>query len=398
MRWTIERSLKRWQEEGLLTNEKVAELRASLAHAHSARGIRIFAALGAVLAGLGVILFVSSNWAWMGPAYRIAVLVAAYAAVVAGAVTARRRDQPRVAEAMWLLATLILGANIFLIAQIFNDTLTYWQGTFRWMLGALVLGWALRSRFQAVLAIPLGLLTLGWLDSGGDWLVLGQMEFLFTEGSLRPILPLIGVGLISLSLLVARSQSWEFLRGSCFGWGLALIVTSVVMSTVSADTAEWFFGFAGRPTQFTILAISTLLLGAGLACGKFRWPGSRLVLGATAVLFAMMIVPFAENHWIGEEISGLHLPFAGYVLVVFALALLTIWTGVKSGRAILVNVGMVTSAVLIFVQYFGWSFELLDRSLVFIFGGLLLLGLAVVLEKKRRALLEGMSLAGGETS
>ncbi len=73
MRWTTERSLKRWQEDGLLTEEKVAELRASLAHGHSARGIRIFAALGAVLAGLGVILFVSSNWAWMGPTYRVIV-------------------------------------------------------------------------------------------------------------------------------------------------------------------------------------------------------------------------------------------------------------------------------------------------------------------------------------
>ena len=398
MRWTTERSLKRWQEDGLLTEEKVAELRASLAHGHSARGIRIFAALGAVLAGLGVILFVSSNWAWMGPTYRVVVLLAAFAAVVAGAVAAGRRDQPRVAEALWLLATLVLGANIFLVAQIFNFQLTYWQGTFRWMLGALVLGWALRSRYQAAVAIPLGLLTLGWLDSGSGWPVLGQWEFLFSENSLRPILPLIGVGLIALSLLAARSRKWEFLQGSSFGWGLTLVIISAVVSTAGADLAEWFFGFAGRATQLTILAVVALLLAAAFAFGKYRWPESRWVLGSIAVLFGLMVVPLADKHLLAEQIAGFHLPFVGYVLAVFALALLTIWTGVKASRPVLVNAGMVTSALLIFTQYVSWSFELLDRSLVFIFGGLLLLGLATVLEKKRRALLERMSLAGGEAS
>jgi len=398
MQWTTEASLRQWQNEGLLSPEKAAELRATLAHRGSARGIRIFAALGAVLAGLGIILFVSSNWDYMGPAYRVGVLLAAYAAVVAGAVTAARSDQPRVAEALWLLATLVMGANIFLIAQIFNSTLTYWQGTLRWMLGALVMGWALRSRFQAAVAVPLGLLTLGWLGSGGGWFVLGQWEFLVSEASLRPILPMIGVGLISLSLLTARKEAWKFLRGSTLGWGLALVATSAVVSTVGAGAAEWFFGFAGRPTQIATLAAVAFLLATALARGEFRWPESRWVLGSTAALFGLMLVPLADKHWLAEEIGGFHLPFGIYVVAVFSLTLLTIWAGVKSGRVVLVNVGMFTSALLIFTQYLSWSLELFDRSLVFVFGGLTLLALAMVMEKKRRALLERMSLAGGETS
>ena len=266
------------------------------------------------------------------------------------------------------------------------------------MLGALVLGWALRSRPQAAVAIPLGLLTLGWLGSGGGWMAFDQMEFLFSDYSLRPILPLVGVGLVALSLLAARSPGWEFLRGASFGWGMTLIVISAVVSTAGAEAAEWFFEFAGRPSQIAILMVAALLLGAALAWGKFQWPESRLVLGATAVLFTVMLVQISGKHWLSEEIGGLPVPFVGYVILVFALSLLTIWTGVKSGRAALVNAGMLTSAILIFVQYFSWSFELLDRSLAFIFGGLVLLSLAVFMEKKRRALLERMSLAGGETS
>ncbi len=398
MRWTTEKSLDRWQQEGLLTGEKVAELRASLAQSASVRGIRIFAGLGAVLAGLGVILFVASNWASMGPVSRIGVLLAAYGVVVVGAVYAGRHDQPRVSEALWLLATLVLGANIFLVAQIFHYQLTYWQGTLRWMLGALVLGWALRSRFQAAVAIPLGLLTLGWLDTGEGWILMGQMEFLFSDASLRPILPLIGIGLISLSLLVARDERWDFLRGSTFGWGLALTIVSTVVSTIESQVAEWFFGFAGRSAQFIILGVAAALLVAALKFGDFRWRGSRWLLAGVAGLFALLVLPVATQHWVGEELAGLHLPFFFYVLVVFALTLVTIWAGVEEGRSALVNAGMVTSALLILTQYFSWSYQLLDRSLVFIFGGLILLALAVVLEKNRRALLARMSVTGGETS
>jgi uncharacterized membrane protein len=396
MRWTIERQLRRWQQEGLLSEEKAEELRASLSRGESARGIRIFAVIGAVLVGLGVILFVSSNWAGMGPASRITVLLAAFAVIVVGAVSAGRRDQPRVAEALWLLTTLVFGANIFLIAQIFHQTLTYWQGTLRWMLGALVLGWALKSKLQAAVAIPLGLLTLGWIGSGGSWFFGHQMGSLFSDGGLRPILPLIGVGLISLSLLAARSRSWAFLQNSCLGWGLVLIAVPVVLSTADDEMAEAIYSIEGSVKQFVILGAIALLLTAALTYGEFRSRISRPVLTATAALFALMLVPVAGKPWVAAEVGGLHLPFAIYVLAVFALAFLTIWTGVRASNRRLLNAGMFSSAVLIFIQYYSWSFAMLDRSVAFIFGGLLLLGLTVVLEKKRRSLIETMTPEEGE--
>ena len=398
MRWTIERELTRWQEQGLLTPDKVEELRASLDDGHSARGIRIFAVLGAVLAGLGIILFVSSHWDTMGPAARVVVLLAAYAAVAIGAIVMGRRHQPRVAEALWLLATLVLGANIFLIAQNYHFQLTYWQGTLRWMIGALVLGWVLRSRLQAAVAIPLGLLTLGWLGSSGGWFFPDQWEFLFSDGGLRPILPLLGVGLVSLSLLAGRNRSWDFLSASSFGWGLGLLVLAAVVSTAASEVAEGFYGFSGRAIQFGMLAGIAALLTGALIYGSFPSSLSKLLLGLITTLSALMLVQPDGVHWLEAEIGRVHLLFGAYVVAVFALSLMTIWTGVRSGRAVLVNAGMVTCAILIFTQYFNWSLELLDRSLVFIFGGLLLLGLAVVLEKKRRSLLEQMRLAGGESS
>ena len=398
MRWTTERQLKRWQEEGLLTEEKVAELRESLVRGESAGGIRIFAVIGAVLVGLGVILFVSSNWAGMGPASRITVLLAGFAVVVVGAMAAGRRDQPRVAEALWLLATLVFGANIFLIAQIFHQTLTYWQGTLRWTLGALVLGWALKSRLQAAVAVPLGLLTIGWIGSGGSWFAGQQMEFLLSDDGLRPILPLIGVGLISLSLLSARSKSWEFLQDSCIRWGLVLIAVPVVLSTADAQAAKALYTIEGTLKQLLILGVVALLLAAALVYGQFRSRIMRPVLVGAAAFSALMLVPVDGEPWIASTVGDLHLPFAAYVLAVFALALLTIWTGVRAGNRRLLNAGMFSSAALILIQYLSWTFAMLDRSVAFILGGLVLLGLTVLLEKKRRALVGKMTPVEGEES
>jgi uncharacterized membrane protein len=264
------------------------------------------------------------------------------------------------------------------------------------MLGALVLGWALKSKLQAAVAIPLGLLTLGWIGSGGSWFFGHQMDSLFSDGGLRPILPLIGVGLISLSLLAARSRSWAFLQNSCLGWGLVLIAVPVVLSTADDEMAEAIYSIEGSVKQFVILGAIALLLTAALTYGEFRSRISRPVLTATAALFALMLVPVAGKPWVAAEVGGLHLPFAIYVLAVFALAFLTIWTGVRASNRRLLNAGMFSSAVLIFIQYYSWSFAMLDRSVAFIFGGLLLLGLTVVLEKKRRSLIETMTPEEGE--
>ena len=146
MRWTARRALKQWQSDGLLTGDKAAALASRLdgyeRRDDSSRAVGVFAIIGAVLTGLGVILFVASNWSGMGPVARALTLLLLYGLVVAGAMAAERRELTGVANAVWLLASLMLGANIFLLAQIFNHSLTYWQGPLLWMIGALAMGYA----------------------------------------------------------------------------------------------------------------------------------------------------------------------------------------------------------------------------------------------------------------
>jgi uncharacterized membrane protein len=388
MRRSVKQALDFWLEEGLVTAEQVTALGASLEardrEHDSGRTVAIFGAIGAVLTGLGVILFVASNWTGLGPTARLLVLLSCYGVVVAGAALAGRRGLAKVAESLWLLATLVLGANIFLLAQTYNLTLTLWQGTFAWMLGALALGWARRSPAQAAVAVPLGILTLGWYGGGSMWFADDQFEFLFAGDGLRPVLAILGLGLVALSTLLARRDDLNFARPACFRWGMFLVAAILVLSTAHVELAAALYtaGFTGK--QIVLILASAALVAAALFGGEFDTRWSKPALVATLGLLLAMLVPVDGESWIGLETAGVHLAFALYLIGVFALALATIWLGLQARNRRLVNAGMTSTALLILIQYFSWSFVLLDRSLAFIVGGIVLIALAVGVEKKRR--------------
>lgn len=387
MRRSVERALEHWRSEGLLNAEQVEALAASLEdheeQGESGRAVAIYGSIGAVLAGLGALLFVASNWAGMSPTGRLLVLLAAYGTAVGCAVLAERRGLPRVAEAVWLLATLVLGANIFLLAQTYNLSLTLWQGTFAWMVGALALGWARQSAAQAAVAVPLGILTLGWAGGGSGWFFDDQVEFLFADGGLRPLLALVGLGLVALSTLLARRDELSFARAPCFWTGIFMTTVTLVVSTAHVQVATELYDATFSGKQIAIIVATVALVVAAFVEGEFDSRLGPRLMAAMLGLF-LLLLRAGREAWMGMELGGLHPVFGLYVIVVLALALLTIWLGIEARRPRLVNLGMSSMALLIVIQYFGWSFQLLDRSLAFVLGGLLLIGLSVAVERKRR--------------
>lgn len=389
-RWPAHKALDHWRATGLLTAEQVAALRADLEaqeRRHSSgRAVTIFATIGAVLVGLGVILFVASNWARMGPVERVMVLSAGYAATVIAAMWAEKRGLPKASNAVWVAVTLLLGANITLISQIFNHSLTYWQGPFLWMVGALAMGYARQSPAQGAIAVPLGLLALGWAGGGSGWFMDDQMQFLISPGGLRPLLPLLGLGLIAVALLLRRGEAWSFAEAACLKWGALLIALPLIVSTVHVESVEWVFGIEFSTKQILILCAIALLVAAAAVFGRARAELVRPVLIGLAVLFGLLIVPVDGKPWLQTTVNGSHWPYGVYVIGVFALALLAIGLGLRAQNPGLINTGIYSVAVLIVIQYFSWSSLLLDRSLVFIVGGVLLIGMAIMLEKQRRAL------------
>jgi uncharacterized membrane protein len=260
----LDKAFDLWRERGQLDEAQIEELRRTLDESQSTlrsgRAVVLFSTLGAVLVGLGTILFVASHWDSIGPLARSFALVAAYLLSVAAAYATQEKGLPLVSESLWFLATLVLGANIFLIGQLFNFTLTFWQGPFLWFIGAMAMGLARDKAAYGWLAVPLGLLALGWFGGGSGWFTDDQFEFLAGSRGLLPLLPAMGVALLCLAALARGSARFAFVRSACAAWGVALIAIPLISGTAEADLVKEMFYTEFTPKQVAILVLSGLAI------------------------------------------------------------------------------------------------------------------------------------------
>jgi uncharacterized membrane protein len=110
--------------------------------------------IGSILIGIGVISFVAAHWMELSRGTKVAMLFAAMlAAHTGGFVLWRWSDYPKLGHSLILLGTLIFGANIGLIAQIFHIQENPYNGFLAWSLGAAAVAYALGSVPNAMLAL-----------------------------------------------------------------------------------------------------------------------------------------------------------------------------------------------------------------------------------------------------
>jgi uncharacterized membrane protein len=121
-------------------------------------GRLLITGIAAVMIGLGVILLFAYNWADMGKASKLAVIFSALIGAHALALITRSRSTVY-SESLFALGTMLMGAGIFLVGQIYHLDSHYPDAFLFWSLGALSLAWALPSLTQAFLAITL---VIGW--------------------------------------------------------------------------------------------------------------------------------------------------------------------------------------------------------------------------------------------
>jgi uncharacterized membrane protein len=152
----LRQEIAQWRAEGLLDETLAQRILARYpAAADRNWGRVVFSAIGAVLVGLGVILFFAYNWADLPKATKLALIFGALALAHGSAIgVARRADAPRgLVEGLHVLGTMLFGAGIWLVAQIYHIDEHYPNAFLIWSLGALALAWAMPSIVQALLAL-----------------------------------------------------------------------------------------------------------------------------------------------------------------------------------------------------------------------------------------------------
>ena len=412
----LQRDLVRWVQNGWVQAEHADAILADAARtAPSSRVPMIVGILGAILLAAGVVLFVSANWQEMSKLARLGLLLGALWFAFAIAVWLNRTTHKYLLEAIILLGTAIFGANIILIAQIYHIDNHYPDGFLFWAAGALLVTLLLKSRAALILAFGL---IIWW--AGAEIVDFGKNPF-------WPFLPLwaiasaltywlalrFGLHLAFLSLMawiIASLDKLVKLLGLTDNEIAILLVMLPLVIFVSGLVASyknrpWTLNFGRALSNYgmiTFLAVSSLtqVIPRELQVAPATIPlAVMLAIGALIILASIINL---RNKVFSLIDFGLFLGFALWYTVIWFYPIpgriwlpaavflgLTIWLlafAQKRDDQLLVTIALIAFGGEVLYLYIETLGTLLDTSLFFLLGGVLLVALSFALETFRRFL------------
>jgi uncharacterized membrane protein len=308
-RW-LKHEVVQWRAEGLVDDATAQRILARYPEGpERGWGRIIFSAIGAVLVGLGVILFFAYNWQAIPKAIKLLLVFGALAAAHGAAMRlARRPDANRaLIEGLHALGTMLFGAGIWLVAQIYHIDEHYPNAFLVWSLGALALAWAMPSIAQALLAL---FLVAFWAGveafqfrspvHGAPLLVaLGVLPLAWWRRSPA----LLASALAVLFLVTAFAVAWAELDAVLpllFMMGATTVFAAVAAPSTAFPAAEGPLRTVGL---LVVLGCGFALTFPGLASDiggvNFGKPGIAIYFAAAgaALLGALATVVFARQAW-----------------------------------------------------------------------------------------------------
>ena len=270
----LQDEVEAWFAEGLITSAQAESLRARypVEEGRSSWGTILFSSIGAVIAGLGIILLFAYNWHAIPKFGKLAIV---FGSLILAHGTGIRLylASPRfraLGEALCLLGTMLFGAGIWLVAQIYHINEHFPNAFLIWGLGAGLMAWALPSVSQAMLS---AILLAVW----------GASERIGFDNSIMAAPLLIAAALGSLAY-IHRSKLL-----------LAVVIPSAVASLLFAVCHS-----AQHPWVIfaLILNIAALLIALRYLAGRYgSFPSSAGVLGFygwSAFLVMLYLMSFPE--------------------------------------------------------------------------------------------------------
>jgi len=381
-----------WKQDGIITGEQAGNIlsRYVVVSPLYGRLIVILVTLGAILAGVGIILFVSANWQEiprLGKIALLAVLVLAF--YFLGYWLKYERDFPRAGTALIFVGTMVFGAAIFLVGQQYHMPVDDPRLLTWWFVGSIPVAYFTRSKAVLTLAIlavlgGLGYKTADWLDAVRD------NQYTFFAFYLVLSMVLYGIGSVHsrferLRLYTPRYQVFGLilLFGVMFILSFQDIYQEHALETWDPMALPLSFAIA-----FHIVAVIAVICAVWSLFIDVNRKRLSYVLSSdlAAVVF-----------FVGVSYLVLCLPFAAPItyaviinIILFAGIIGLIFLGYFRGVGYLVNIALVFFGLFVIGRYFDLTWDLLPRSVFFIIGGFLLLGVGILLERLRRKTLRQM--------
>ena len=200
--------------------------------------------LAATLAGFALLLVISKNWQHLHWFAQSAITFVPLLLAQFWAVWQERRDNHLGAEIGWFLASIALGANIMIQAQIFHISAYYPNGVLFWVIGILPVLIFRGSMVNFLLASILFVMYLGMQISHHQFSPLSILPlavFAWFAWSSQRVLTLVPLLLTVYLFLQTILLHWQTLH-SGVTWELAMLIFAVALVQQFTKIAEDWSG------------------------------------------------------------------------------------------------------------------------------------------------------------
>lgn len=405
--------------------------------------IQIISIIGAVLIGLGVLSFVASNWSQLSDMEKFFLLLSG---LIVSYVSAwwTEEKRPITSKALYYIGAFMYGAEIFYIGQMFHLGGELSNALIAWSIGVIPL--AIYKKDRILYACAFGLLYLSielefmMIDGGvPSYWMFGILPLLFvTNRYLRFLNPYLQLANFVL-LYQFVEMKFLFFDEISFGWAIPMIIGLFLLSEfvfkkekrylyvanfillyqfIQMKIAVESFDNASYLIAFVLIVPALFVVGHKVMKKSISLFTANIVMGIQFLLLFMHYLEINKVCWyfavlflIGMVFThkqhsdyrmimkwiGIILQFtAGIILTVEPvyeeMTAIPIWTlfgllYVLYGLYLAYKnqlFGILIVSVLIFRFYVDVSMAFMNKSIAFLVGGILLLGLGYWFEKTRR--------------
>ncbi len=391
---------RKWAGTGIISREQLQKIYSLYKNPQKAveakhfNMVSIIAIFGSLMVGAGIILFFAMNWSTIPKAVKVFSILAALAASYHIGYTMKfsKATFLNVGGALIFLGAIIFGAGIFLIGQIFNIN-SHWPNAFLyWALGIVAFAYLTQSKPVMYLSLLtasfyVGSETFYWFNFLDRYYNISYAFFL--------IFLSLGIAYYMLGNLHEKKGSIRMLR-----YPFHLIGSFLIMLAAYLFSFKWFgkandYGYSTGAnamsvlfsSRFWIIYLAVTLIAIIFIFISFKYRDTKdrtefheaLYLGLLLV-FTPLVVLFSKiNFWL--------IPIT-FNIILFLLIVGSVYLGYAKREKTLVNLGMIAFGVAIFSRYIEYLWDVLNGYLFFIIGGVLLIVLAIILEKNRRKIID----------
>ncbi|AFM40219.1 putative membrane protein [Desulfosporosinus acidiphilus SJ4] len=336
----IGEELDYYRMNGLISDQQTKDILEIYEIKEGLNFIRTLVTMGAILVGLGILSFIASNWDGLNNMAKLSIIFIAFGGSnFAGYVL--EDHYPKTGRSLIYLGTLVYGAGIFLIGQLYNFGGNFSTAFLLWALGVVPMALQLKDKYLMLFAnVLFGIYLAGTVQQGFPYAAVIGLPVLYYAFKF--------LNRSKLLLFFANAVSLEFI--------LVLLLRC--------------------ETKGLYVALTFLLIG--------------LLMYGTANRFKRGIVKIQGNIILG--VSGVFLTFPGFWEVLVSLQSARIASIIFSLLFVgllfaLIRRGSVISLIFVCLTIFRYyidTFAFLPKSLFFILGGLLLLGFGFYIERVRK--------------